>query len=292
MTIPTLSRIGIFALLAASFVGGRPVPAYAGGSGEGAASKQPLPDIEKKVITNDDLEAKYGKPSITSEVQASQAISASAQPKPSTPPARSIVRREPLSPEKDPRWYAQQVLSLNDEIASIDAEAQPLVAFRTPGNIPGVGTGLILNAPCRGFTTDNRIAQLLSQRGEIEAQIADLEDTARRNGMPPGIFVHAEEIAQVSPARPPLTAAQERAALTDHLAQLSDELAETQSVVDAMQEDTAARHMTLLPPTGNGGSMTTDLLERLSAQSNALESEIRSLEDTALSIGIPARDLP
>jgi hypothetical protein len=290
MRMPMFFCAGVLAFAAVTLVGGGSAPAYAGGSREGVASNHHLPDIEKKVITNEDLEAKYGKPSLASEVQSSQAISAAEQTAPAA--AGTIARREPLSPEKDPRWYAQQVVSLNDEIARIDAETEPLIAFRAPGNTPGAGTGLIMNAPCQGITTDNRIAQLLSQRSDIEAQISDLEDTARRNGMPPGIFVHADEIVQASFQQPRLTPVQERAALKDRLGELSMDLTETQSVVVGMQDEMAARRMTLLPPTGDGGNLTTDLLQRLAARSNALQNEISSMEDTALSVGIPARDLP
>jgi chorismate mutase len=292
MKIPILFRTGIFALLAAGLVGGFPVRATAAGAGEGAAAKRPVPDTEKKVITNDDLEAKYGKPTPASEIKNSQAISAAAQTTAAAQPARSASRREPLPREKDPAWYARQVVSLNDEIANIDNEAQPLIGFRSPGNTPSAGTGLILNAPCDGITTDNRIAQLLARRQEIESQVAALQDTAQRNDMPPGLFDQAAEIAQASEQRPALTPARERATLADQLGQLSNELAETQSVVEGMQEDTAARRMTLLPPTGNGANMTTDLLARLGAQSNALQSQIGSVEDDALRAGLPARDLP
>lgn len=292
MKIPILFRTGIFALLAAGLVGGFSVRASAAGAGEGAASKRPRPDTEKKVITNDDLEAKYGKPTPASEIRNSQTISAAAQTTAAAQPARRAARREPLPPERNPAWYARQVVSLNDQIAEIDAQAQTLINFRAPGNPPGAGTGLILNAPCEGITTDNRIAQLFARRQEIESQVAALQDTAQRNDMSPGLFDQAAEIAQASEQRPPLTPTRERAALAGRLGQLSDELSETQSVVEGMQEDTAARRMTLLPPTGNGANMTTDLLARLGAQSSALQSEIGSVEDDALRAGLPARDLP
>jgi hypothetical protein len=290
MKISLLFRTAIYALLAASFLGGAPVTAYAGGSGEGAASKKPQPDTEKKVITNDDLEAKYGKPTPAREISNAQAVSAAAQTAPATQPARGAARRAPLPPEKDPVWYAQQTVSLNDELASIDSEAQRLTEFRETGT--GIATGLVLSAPCEGITTDNRIAQLLEQRSEIEEQLADLEDTARRNDLPPGIFERASAIAEAAQQRPRLTPAQEQEALAKRLDDLADALAQTQSVVEGMQEYTASQHMTLLPPNGYGGNFTTDLLERLAAQSNALQSEIGSLEDTALRAGIPARDLP
>ena len=283
----------VLVLLAANIVNGYSISAYASGGAEGAAAKQPVPDSEKKVFTNEDLEAKYGKRSVATEMENSQAIAASTEATPAAPAARSSsALRGTLPPEKDPEWYARQAVSYSDEIAAIDSEAQRLIQFRAPGNTPRAGTGLILNAPCEGMTTDNQIAQLLARRHEIEAQMSDLEDTARRNDMPPGLFVEAPAIVAASSQTAPLTPTQQRDALADRLAELSDELEQTQGVVADMAADTASRRMTLLRPNGYGGNMTTDLLQRLDAQSSRLQSELNNAADEALRAGIPARDLP
>ena len=283
----------VLVLLAANIVSGYSISAYASGGAEGAAAKQPVPDSEKKVFTNEDLEAKYGKPSVATEMENSQAIAASTEATPAAPTARSSsALRETLPPEKDPEWYARQAVSYSDEIAAIDSEAQRLIQFRAPGNTPRAGTGLILNAPCEGMTTDNQIAQLLARRQEIEAQMSDLEDTARRNDMPPGLFVEAAAIVAASSQTAPLTPTQQRDALAERLRELSDRLGEIQGVEADMAADTAARRMTLLRPNGYGGNMTTDLLERLDAQSSRLQSELSTVADEALRAGIPARDLP
>jgi hypothetical protein len=289
---PMFVRTGIFALLASGFVCGVSVPAYASGNDGGTAAKRPAPDTGKIIYTNEDLEAKYGKPTPAGEIANAQALSASAEATTAVAPARKAAPREPLPPEKNPVWYAQQTVALNDQIADIDTQAQRLIAFRTSDTAPGPGTGLILEAPCEGITTDNRIAQLLEQRQETEAQISDLEDTARLNGMPPGIFTNASAIAQAAEQPPQLTPEEERAALADQLEKLTQELAQTQAVVQQMQQGTAAQGMTLLPPNGYGGNMTTDLLERLGAKTDALQSQLSSVEDDALRAGIPARDLP
>jgi hypothetical protein len=284
----------MLALLAAGIFCGNSISVYASGGTEGAAAKQPVPDREKKVFTNDDLEAKFGKPSIARETRSSQAISASAQTSPAAPPASSgsTARPERLAPEKDPLWYARQAESFGDELASVDMEAQRFLQFRTPGNTPRAGTGLILNAPCEGLTTDNRISQLLARRQEIEAQMSELEDTARRNDMPPGLFVEAPTIAAASGHTSPPTAAERRAALENKLGQLSDQLEATQAVIAEMGSDAAVRRMTLLRPNGYGANMTTDLLQRLGAQSTLLQGEISTATDDALRAGLPARDLP
>jgi len=282
----------LIVLLAASAFCAKPIPVYASDGPGGAAAKRSAPDREKKVITNDDLEAKYGKPSVTAEMKNSKAISASAEPIATAVAPKRSVRRERLDPEKDPQWYAQQTASFSVELARIDNEAQRLIQFRAPGNTPRAGTGLILNAPCEGITTDNRIAQLLARRHEIEAQMSYLQDTARHNDLPPGLFFDSSAIAQASGASAPLTAAQQRATLADRVAQLSNQLEETQAVVADMAADTAARRMTLLRPNGYGANMTTDLLARLGAQSATLQSELNNTADDALRAGVPARDLP
>jgi hypothetical protein len=273
------------------------IPTYASGGTGGAATTQPAPDTQKKVFTNDDLEAKYGKPSVARETKNSEALSVPIQPTASSPSPRAAgasntARRENLPPEKDPTWYAQQTVSLSAEIASINNEAKLYIQFRAPGNTPGAGTGLILNAPCEGLSTDNRIAQLLARRQEIEAELADLEDTARRNELPPGLFVQAPAIAAASSQTAPLAPARARADFTEKLGQLSAQMDETQAVVAEMAADTAARRMTLLRPNGYGENFTSDLLQRLAAQTNTLETEIANLSNDALRAGVPARDLP
>ena len=282
----------VIVLLAASVFCAKPIPTYASDGPEASAAKQPVPAREKKVITNDDLEAKYGKRSVSSEMKSSRTISASAEPAAAAVTPKHSLRRDRFAPEKDPQWYARQTVSLSDEISNIDTQAQLLLQFRVPGNTPRAGTGLILNAPCEGITTDNRIAQLLARRHEIEEQMSELEDTARRNDMPPGLFVEAPAIAASSSQATPLTPAQQTAALAEKLGQLTDQLSETQEEVAYMATDTAARRMTLIRPNGYGANMTTDLLARLGAQSATLESEINSVADEALRAGIPARDLP
>jgi len=280
-------RLGVTLLVAAS-VGFVATPARAGGDGAAAGG---LPAVEKKVFTNDDLEAKYGKPPVTAETKAAQTVAAAAPAKQAPAPSgRAAAARIPR--EKNPVWYAEQSVAMSDELAAIDVESQRLILFRAPGNTPRAGTGMILSAPCEGISTDNRIAQLAQRRQEIQLQMDDLEDMGRRNGMPPGIFRDADAIAAAAQPQIRLTLAQQRASLLDRVDELSAELAQTEGVVGAMQADTAARRMTLLRSPGYGGNPTTDLLDRLDAHSNALQNEMARITDQALSSGIPARDLP
>jgi hypothetical protein len=278
------------AVFAAALALSMAAPAFA--AGDGAATNAARPDREKRILTNDDLEAKYGKPSVTVETKAAQTVGTTESAKPATAPARSAARAQRIPPEKDPAWYAEQTVTMTSEMTAIDREAARLIQFRAPGNTPRAGTGLILSAPCEGISTDNRIAQLAAQRQAVQARLSDLEDTARHNDMPPGIFTNAEAIAQAAQPQVRLTAAQERESLADELGGLSAELAATEGIVSGMRADTAARRMTLLAPNGYGGNFTTDLLERLNAESAAIRTEINTVSDQAWRAGIPPRDLP
>jgi len=280
-----LSSILFAAVLALSIA----TPALA--AGDGVSPNPAKPDREKKILTNDDLEAKYGKSSVSGETKAAQTVATTEATKPAPTPV-STVRAQRILPEKNPAWYAEQTIAMTSEMTAIDREAGRLIQFRAPGNAPRAGTGLILSAPCEGISTDNRIAQLAAQRQAIQAQLSDLEDTARHNDMPPGIFTNAEAIAQAAQPQERLTAAQERESLADELGGLSAELAATEGIMTGMRADTAARRMTLLAPNGYGGNFTTDLLERLNAQSAAIQTEINAVSDQAWRAGIPARDLP
>jgi hypothetical protein len=275
------------ALFAAALALGTAAPAFA--AGDGASPSVAKPDREKKILTNDDLEAKYGKPSVSGETTAAQTIASSETAKIAPAPAPKAQR---IPPEKDPAWYAEQTVAMTSKLAAMDHEAERLTQFRAPGNTPRAGTGLILSAPCEGISTDNRIAQLAADRQSIQAQLSDLEDTARHNDMPPGIFTHADAIAQAAQPQVRRTASQERQELTDELGGLSEELAANEEIVAGMKADTAARRMTLLAPNGYGGNPTTDLLERLNAQSAAIRTELDAVSEQALRAGIPARDLP
>jgi DNA repair exonuclease SbcCD ATPase subunit len=199
----------------------------------------------------------------------------------------AVVAAEPLSPERNPLWYASQVAALEDELASIATEEARLREFRTSGStntVPGTRTGLELNAPCDGFTTDNQISNLAQRRAEIQQQIAALEDTSQQNDMPPAVIRDAPEI--LAATQKPLSAAQERMLLAERQAQLADELSATQNELAGMSEQAAALGANLQPPTpGFGGNMTTDLIERLDNRASEIQGALDQTEDAARQAG-------
>ncbi|MGB9246041.1 MAG: hypothetical protein WCC03_22035 [Candidatus Acidiferrales bacterium] len=278
--------------LALILFSGISIPAFASGDDKSptpastaAKNAVPAPDREKKVYTNDDIDRMWPKQKL-SVVSASraqnQAVAVS---------RAATVAVQPLSPERNPVWYASQVAALEDELGSIAAEEGRLREFRTSGStdtLAGTRVGLQLNAPCDGITTDNEISNLEQRRAEIEQQIAALEDTAQQNDMPPAVIRDAPEI--LAAAQKPLSAAQERMLLAEQQAQLASELNATQEELASMSEQAAAQRANLQPPTpGFGGNMTTDLIERLDNRASEIQEALDQSEDAARQAGAGQR---
>jgi hypothetical protein len=266
----------------------------AGGNSNAAAAPKPAPaakpDVQqKKVWTNDDVERLN--PAFDASAPRNNAA-ASAQPvaavRSALPAPTAVAPSAPLNPEKDPAWYAQQLVPLQDELASIDSREEQLKQFRASGATLSTA-GLVLNAPCEGITTDNLISQLEARRQEIAQEIDNLGDTARQNGLPPGILADPSRYA---PAASQPTSAEERSSVVDQLRDATEELAQIQDTITDMGDQQAAQRMTLLLPVpGEGGNMTTDLLSRLDSHADALQGEISEAEDAAQALGVPPGDL-
>jgi hypothetical protein len=286
------------AIVWASFAFGVPLATLAGGTTNAATAvaagsspvaasanaPQPRPDTTSKVWTNEDVIA-LGAP--YRDTSASQADQGTSNQVPviqvvTVPELAPAAPSAPLNPQQDPRWYGDQLASLEGQLASIDEEEARLREFRATSS--GLPTGLNINAPCDGITTDNLIAQLGDRRREINAQIDELGDTARANDFPPGILVEGRGRVETETQ---LTPEQERAALTKKFQESSDELAQTRQVVADMHEQAAGQGITLLQPTpGDGGNMTTNLLQNLDDRASTLQNQISAVEDDALSAGV------
>jgi hypothetical protein len=278
----TIRISGALILCAALVVGVSP-RASAGGAGKDGTTP-PKPAREKKVYTNDDIAAWHAsapqEPGLTTFSVPTQEIS----------PALIRVSPAPYDAERDPLAYARQAVALENQAANLDAQIAQLRNFRATGS--GVTTGLSIYAPCQGVGTDNLIAELVEQRNTISAQISDLEDTARRNDIPPGTFVNAPALVAEANSRVVLTPAGERARLTARFDRLTDDLAQVNGTVQGMEQDQAVRGMTLLKYNGDGGNMTTNLLQDLDGQAHDLRTQIASVADDASRAGVPASKLP
>ena len=276
-------RLSFFLVSVALLSVGFAIPAAAAtGGGPAKPPASPKPDTQKKVWTNDDVERLNPEfvPGRAPESGINSAVSVQ-----SAPPAPVSVT--PVDPQQDPRWYGQQVTALDAELAAIDSREEQLREFRSTS--AGLPTGLVLNAPCEGITTDNLIAQLESRRQEIAQQIDALGDLARENNVPPGILVEGRGL-ELIPTQS--SAEEQRAEATRAARDASEQLAQVQGEVDSMQDQLSAQGMTLLRPTpGEGGNMTTDLLDRLDSRANALQTEISQAGDAAQVLGVPGGDL-
>ncbi len=266
----------------------------AGGTTTPAPTAQPRPDREKKVWMNEDvarLNPEFGltaapKPAAPGSPSAA-AQAANVRPPAPAPRPVAIVAAVPLDPQQDPQWYAQQLDRLEAELSGIASHEQQLRQFRATS--AGLPTGLVLGAPCEGITTDNLIAQLDARRQEILQQIDALGDSARVNNLAPGILVEGRGRAQIASRA---SAEEQRAALAQRVRANSDEVAQIRQAVAGMQQQLSAQGITLLQPTpGNGGNMTTDILDQLDGRAGVLQSEISEAEDTARRMGVALSEL-
>jgi hypothetical protein len=288
MRIPMRAISLASASFAVVLLSGTSIPAFASGddkspapSSAAAKNAAPAPDREKKVYTNDDIDRMWPKPKLSVVSTSRMPIQVAA-----TRRAKSVAN-QPLTPEKDPLWYAQQVAALEAELGQIATREESLREFRTSRStdaLPGMRVGLQLNAPCDGITTDNEISNLGQRRAEIEQQIAALADTAQQNDMPPAIIRDAPEI--LAAAQTPLTPAEKRLLLAERQARLADELNATRDELTGMSEQATALGANLQPPTpGFGGNITTDLIERLDNRANEVREALDQTEDAARQSG-------
>lgn len=283
------SSVLIFAALV--FTSG--IPAFAGGPGDGAASPKPKPPVEKRIYTNDDLDAmaaQYGGPARHNEPTAE-----SAPPRVIEVSAEKPTRVN-LPNERNPEWYARQVVTLQAQLDATDNSIRELQQFRSSANTNGEGlrVGLGIYAPCDGITTDNQIQQLALRRQELAAKIDAMGDMARSNGFAPGMVRSSFEISQAAALKEgrTVTPAQAQAVLKGTMQFLSAELAQTQGTIASMNQLGASQSFTLLQLAPNaGGNMTTDLLDTLHSRSSQLQEEIGDVQDTAAEIGIPPASL-
>jgi|HubBroStandDraft_6_1064221.scaffolds.fasta_scaffold87857_2 hypothetical protein len=283
----------------------RGVPQMSTDNSSNSNATAPKPDREKKIYTNDDVEALARNGATTVGDTAGIPIAPDTDTAVmKTSRARlalipQVATAERLAPEKDPVWYAQQSVSLGAQLDSIDAEVQRLQNFRhsnaPPQPAPGLDVGLDIYAPCPAISTDALIQQLQLPRAAIVAQISELEDRARANGIPSEVLRNAKEVAARAQDISRFPAQVQEKIVTQELQQLQSELSEVREVKSQMVEQAAAQNITLLPPlpeTKYGGGFTVDYLKQLDIQQKQIAQQLNQVEDEALRVGIPPRALP
>jgi hypothetical protein len=133
-------------------------------------------DSQKPVVlTNDDLE-KLHRPGLISIV--------GPMDEETSPPSSAP---ESYVETQDPAWYVAQAANLNEELErrrnQLEAYRQ---AFEDARSLKTTTGGISLDEGDIGITPEASI-ELLEQRvSEIQTEFDELEDLARRNGIPPG----------------------------------------------------------------------------------------------------------
>src|SRR5580700_1358482 len=298
-----LCSLAIPSLTTSALARGVPQMSTDNSSNSNATARKP--DREKKIYTNDDVEALARNGATTVGDTAGIPIAPDTDTAVmKTSRARlalipQVATAERLAPEKDPVWYAQQSVSLGAQLDSIDAEVQRLQNFRhsnaPPQPAPGLDVGLDIYAPCPAISTDALIQQLQLPRAAIVAQISELEDRARANGIPSEVLRNAKEVAARAQDISRFPAQVQEKIVTQELQQLQSELSEVREVKSQMVEQAAAQNITLLPPlpeTKYGGGFTVDYLKQLDIQQKQIAQQLNQVEDEALRVGIPPRALP
>jgi hypothetical protein len=276
------SRISLAAMSAMLAVcAAAPLSTLAGGPPAKPAAR---PDEQKKVWTNEDV-ARLN-PDYVEGAGNSATVIAVVPPTfvvtPEGPKPAPVVVAVPIAPERDPAWYGQQLANWQTQLAAVEAREQGLRNFRATST--GLATGLVLDGPVEGITTDNLIANLDAARHDILAQIDALEDLARSNGFAPG--------ALVASPRPEPTVEEQQAMLLQTVQDADAQLESIRVTKAAMRQQAADLHATLQTPTpGWGGNMTSDLLERLDSQAASLATTVERASDTARSLGVAPGDL-
>jgi hypothetical protein len=132
----------------------------------------------QKVWTNEDIArlremAPISIFSVSASSQASQAES---------PSVAAGAPTKPYVKELDPRWYAQQRETLQARIDADQQQISDIQQIEQTGD--GISGAIPLDKNAPGLTPYATVQILRKQIAQIEAQIDDLQDLARRNGIP------------------------------------------------------------------------------------------------------------
>lgn len=193
--------------LGATAIPAAPCPTCSDSASKSLATPRPRPKTQRKIFTNEVLEELESKSPVTAPLEA-PAVEAAA-PNVDPPAARSstaaIAKIEPYVKERDLGWYRGQFASLRAELERIDRLIRRLREFRATGR--GMMSGIVLGEPGLRLTPENEIEQLGLHRRELQRQIDELEDTARRSDIEPGFLLASSPYvtSSATQSRPQLT---------------------------------------------------------------------------------------
>lgn len=153
-------------------------------AGPAAVKAHALPRADaaaQKVWTNEDIPLlrEMAPISIFSESVRSEATVAR------TPSDAAGAAMQPLAKELDLRWYAEQRQTLQSHIDADQEQIRDIQQIQQTGD--GISGAIPLDKNAPGLTPYATVEILQEQIAQVQAQIDDLQDLARRNGIPPAV---------------------------------------------------------------------------------------------------------
>jgi hypothetical protein len=97
----------------------------------------------------------------------------------------ATAANQPYVRELDPRWYAEQRQALQAQIDADEEQIRETQAIRQTGD--GITGAIPLDKQAPGLNPEATVEILQNQVAQLEAQIDDLQDLARRNGIDPAV---------------------------------------------------------------------------------------------------------
>jgi hypothetical protein len=93
---------------------------------------------------------------------------------------------EHYSRTTDPTWYVKQISSLREEVEKIDAQVRGLRESLKTGK--SVTSQMVLDQDTAGISPEAQVQVLQQRRSQLQRQIDDLEEEARKNDIGRGIL--------------------------------------------------------------------------------------------------------
>jgi hypothetical protein len=140
-----------------------------------------LDAAEQKIWTNDDMPLLRQSAPI-SIIGERSAVQANVREEPST---EAAAANQPYVKELDPRWYAEQRQTLQAQIDADQEQIREVQEIRQTGD--GITGAIPLDKEAPGLSPEATVEILQDEVAQLEAQIDDLQDLARRNGMDPAV---------------------------------------------------------------------------------------------------------
>jgi hypothetical protein len=133
----------------------------------------------------------------------------------------------------DPKWYARQIQTLQDEVAKIDTDLRTLLEARKSGK--GITDAVALDQEPEGVNPEGQVDVLRKRRVELLRQIDALEEQARHNAIPPGDIRKDYQSEPLASA--PLYPSAEMKSVEDALTQAKEDLEHTRKEIDLLRRN-------------------------------------------------------